>query len=195
MSETDITFEYSITESEYEKIFNFLSKYADQIAYDVNERLAQECYKKALKISKDAIAAFYSAYSPNLYERTGSLYDVFDIQVLGDDFIFAIDDDLMGWHRSNEAVMELDVMQGYHGGKKWRTPPHVINGGMMVKTEGNIMQFATHSWQYWHYKPAVQTYPPFLSISIKWSSFLKGEYQILKKKIINEVASKYASYM
>ena len=110
MGDANMTFEYEITENEYEKLFVFLNKYADQIAYDVNEKLAQECYKYALKITKDAISAFYADYSPNLYERTGSLYDIFDIQVLGDNFVFAIDNDLMGWHRSNDAVMELDIM-------------------------------------------------------------------------------------
>ena len=157
MGEANMTFEYDITESEYEKLFALLSKYGSQLAYDVNEKLAQECYKYASKISKDAITAFYADYSPNLYERTGSLYDIFNIQVLGDDFVFGIDDDLIGWHRSNDAVMELDFMQGYHGGKKWRTPPHIPNDskdGIMVKTEGGAMKLATRPWQYWHYKKA-----------------------------------------
>ena len=196
MSEVNIEVEYDFTEDEYSKMFAFLQKYADQIAYDVNERLARECYKAAKKITHDAIAAFYGAYSPHLYKRKGGLYDIFDIQVSGDDFIFAVDDDLMGWHRSNEAVLELDFMQGYHGGSRWRTPPRPGVNVNAVTDEGEpFTAFATHPWQFWHPTQAAQSYPPNESIKMRWSAFLKGRYQQLKKQIIKQVASEYAVLM
>ena len=186
MSEADITLEYNITDNEYNKMLKFLQKYADDIAYEVNLKLAEQCYKYALNITKSAIDAFYSAYDPHLYERTGSLYDIFDIQVSNDDFIFAIDSDLMGWHRSNEAVIALDFMKGFHGGSRWRTPPRP---GWANTVDGPM--FAQHSWQYWHPAKVPQTFPPYATIKLKWNSFLRGKYNQLKKQIIIEVASKY----
>ena len=196
VSELNVAVNYTITDDLYNKLLKFAYKYADKIAYEINRRLAVEQYNEARRITKHAIDVFYSSYGPHLYQRTFSLYDIFDIQVMGDDFIFAIDDDLMGWHRSNEAVMELDFYQGYHGGRKWRTPPHISNGvGMMVRTEGDEYKWATHSWQYWHYKPAVSTEPPYNIISSEWSSFLHGKYKQLKSKIVLDVVGEFVKYL
>lgn len=196
MSEVNIEVEYDFTEDEYSKMFAFLKKYADQIAYDINEKLARECYKMAKKITTDAIDAFYGAYSPHLYKRTGSLYDIFDIQVIGDDFIFAVDDDLMGWHRSNEAVLELDFFRGYHGGSRWRTPPRPGVVVEAVTDDGEpFTAFAEHSWQFWHPTPAARSYPPYESIKMRWNAFLNGKYKQLKKQVLAEVTAKYAKLM
>lgn len=188
MSEANIQFQYTIGNDLFNKLYKFLLENADKIAYDINLLLAQAQYEKAKKITEDAIDQFYGSYNPNLYQRTGSLYDIFEIEVFGDDFIFNITDDLMGWHRSNSAVFELDFMQGFHGGKKWRTPPLP---NRMTKIEGGSIKWADHSWQYWHYKPAVQTYPPYNTIEIAWNAFINGEYKKLKQQYIEQVISEY----
>lgn len=170
----------------------FLAEHADEIVYEINEKLAIHQYNKALEITKSAIDSFYSDYNPHLYNRTGSLYDIFDIQVSGDDFIFAIDDDLMGWHRSNEAVMQLDIMQGFHGGKKWRTPPVP---GRNVRIEGNVTAWADHSWQYWHPDTSPinrnRSVPPYERILKRWNFYIENEYENYKKKLLVEVIGKY----
>ena len=166
----------------------FLIEHASDIVYEINEKLATHQYNKALKITKDAIESFYGDYTPHLYKRTGGLYNIFDIQVSGDDFIFAVDDDLMGWHRSNEAVMELDFIQGYHGGKRWRTPPI---GGQNVLIAGGITKWADHSWQYWHPAIVPRSESPYKRIVKRWNFYLDNEYNKYKKKVLIEVISKY----
>ena len=199
-SKAQINLNVKVQLNKAQNMKKFWMKYGRQICDEINERLAKIQYDKAKQLSKEAIDMFYGSYGPNLYQRTGSLYDIFDIEITGDNgFRFSITSDLMGWHRSNEAVFQIDFIEGYHGGRKWRTPP-TIDGqtwgnhpiiGRFVKIEGGDYAFATHSWEYWHWKPAVKTESPFVYLLKRWNAFIDGEYESLKQSIVNEVIGMY----
>lgn len=117
MSKCSIQYKYKITRQskedvEFEDLLNFANQYGDKIADEINKITAEDRYKNAIKITKFAIDLFYSDYEPNMYHRTYSLYDLFDIGITGDnEFYFNITDDLVGSHRDTEAMIEYDFIR------------------------------------------------------------------------------------
>lgn len=193
---------YNIRYSDTDKqaLGKIIANNAAEIAQEINYLLASKQYQQAKKICEYAFTNFYGGasrgYKPHMYKRTGGMKNVADYGIKNREiFTFAFDSSLMGNHRSNEAVYELDFKQGYHGGKKWRTPtPQFIakNGPSMVQTDGG-MKFASHPWQYWHPDTVPVTASPYKIITTSWNNYIDNIYPGQKLKIIEQVLSKYIS--
>ncbi len=192
MSEYRRTIKYNIKhETNEQRLARLLIPYFDDIAKEINEKLAKIQYDKAIEISKSAIDNFYKEYKPHLYDRTYDLYNIFDIQIIdgGQQFQFAFDTDLMGWHRSNDAVYELDFKQGYHGGKRWRNPPRP--GVTVFDPDSGENVFATHSWEFWHPQKVERSTPPFNNIVSRWNFFLDNKFEKIQDQVVEDVLQKY----
>lgn len=200
MSKCKIQYKYKIKrrskeDIEFEDLVNFANQYGDKIADEINEITAEDRYKNAMKITKFAIDLFYNSYDPHMYHRTYSLYDLFDIGITGNnEFYFNITDDLLGWHRDTEAMLEYDFIRGYHGGMLWRTPtPKYIeeHGPGMVNTLGGV-KFATRPWQYYHpIATKKMNESPYDYIQRVWIEYIEKYYPKIQQSALKKVMGKY----
>lgn len=173
MAKIVFTYKTKKVENNYDDLRNFILANADAMASEINTIMANNQYKHAVQIGHDAVAQWYGAYGPMAYGRTGSLYNVVDPQVLGEDFSFNLDSGKMGWHhQDNEYVYGVTFKSGLHGGPVWRTPIPLYTEPL---------------------GPAPYTISPYDLISSKWYDYLGGEYFAEQKAAISKVAGKYAA--
>lgn len=89
---------------------------------------------------ESTIDEFYRDYTPDFYERRGSLYNLLDIMVSDDELSWSFDPSKISYRNNRQGaedgLYDLVFRQGYHGGSKsdkngthpnlgvpyWRTP-------------------------------------------------------------------------
>lgn len=173
----ETTIKVDIQESK-NQLFNFIKKNAEKMAFEINSKLAKIQYDKAKEICKEAVDSFYLDYNPNSYVRKYNLYDAYDIGIKnGEVFIFEVGDDLMinaHYHQPIDYVYDITFKQGYHGGINLFYPP-------FYKGQ-KPMSLSPHMEK-----------SPYKLILEKWNNYLITDYEIEKRKIVNNVCEKFAS--
>lgn len=109
--------------------------YSDEQLQAIKEYLIphfDECYKKAMKaaapdiregfveICSTAVRRYYANYTPRVYKRTRSLFDMYKFVLKGDQMEFLLDGDLSDkTHRiPNDYIFDVMFKLGQHGGAK-----------------------------------------------------------------------------
>lgn len=175
-----------------------------KITSEYNKRIAKILYYKIKKISNEAIAHYYNAYTPRMYKRKESLYDAVDYGIRnGEDFYWEYGADLINVrHRaSNEYIFDVMFMEGWHGGAKngpghpspgtpyWKYPPTARN---MYLEEYDEIVYVT-PWTFWYPSPAVKSEAPFNMIMNAWHSYINGDFVGEKINILLELLDKYSN--
>ena len=136
------------------------------------KRYAEELYL----IGDDVITRWYSQYDPILYDRSGSLYNAFKVNLNGTDYSVDFDASFLG----NEIIFENSFMQGYHGGAyKGKYHPHP--GIPYWRTP--IPQFT--EWG----RPAKRSFSPYTKMVLEMNKKIK-EIDNEKQKEFDSVMSK-----
>lgn len=133
----------------------------------MNKKYPQKYYNTAYEVCDTVITKWYSSYSPIIYDRVGSLYDMFKVRINGTKLLVDIDGE--GLSGLSEYLYNLTFVEGYHGGAKsgtsyYRSPqgtklmafPHPQPGVPYWKTP--IPEF--YRWG----RPAVRSFSPYYKI-------------------------------
>ena len=188
----NISFDVSIDQRL--KIKEALIKNVGRIYSRTIQAITPKMIREADLIVKTAIDAYYDSYSPFVYNRTESLYSIFQIELTTSGFNLLFDENqLNGKHRegaTGQYIYDVMFKKGYHGGAPyngnyyWRWP----SPGVTKETPPYIMWYP--------YGPAVQTESPWERIQVEWLSYCDGDGKQLLlntlkdeiKKVIKEVS-------
>ncbi len=137
----------------------------------VIEQVKPKLINKARMIVRGAVDSYYETYSPLVYSRTESLYNVFRPEDTADGFELVFSSDRMGGHRvDGEYIYNVMFKKGYHGGAPhnggyyWRWPsPRTLQ-------EGGIPPYSM--WYLWG--PAPQSEAPWDRIQSEWNAYANG---------------------
>ena len=110
-----------ITAEYYNKIvdefLNGLNSEESKIEKEIEKLLLDQIYNDAKKAYKNIINSWYASYSPSVYNRKGTLKKAARITKNNDEVTILMSSDLLGGHRlGNEALYDLTMRKGYHGG-------------------------------------------------------------------------------
>lgn len=104
----------------------------------------------------EVVDDFYNSYTPSMYARRGSMYEVLKLSTHfdGSDATLSMDwgDDEMTFRDNKPGLMELTFGEGYHGGARGTD-----NHGVTVETP---WYRTPPYWDYWYF-PANQSESPY----------------------------------
>ena len=81
---------------------------------DMNKRYPRKYYNTAYEVCDNTITEWYSSYDPIMYNRRGSLYNMFEVRINGTKLLVDIDGE--GLAGLDEYLYNLTFIRGYHGG-------------------------------------------------------------------------------
>ena len=148
---------------------------------DMNKKYPLKYKEELERIGDHVITDWYSTYEPIFYNRRGSLYNAFRVNLNGTDYSVEFDYNLLGGDKVNELIFENSFIRGYHGGAAdgvghpnpgvpyWRTPyPLLTNWG----------------------RPALRSFSPYTRIVSEMNKKIReidGDKQDEFNKAVNKV--------
>lgn len=110
---------------------------------EMNKKYPKKYAEELYLVGDNIITEWYSQYDPIFYERSGSLYNAFKVNLNGVNYSVEFDSSFID---GNELIFQNSFIEGYHGGAKsgenhpspgipyWRTPiPQFTEWGRPAK--------------------------------------------------------------
>ena len=167
-----VTFDYTLNiEGFFANVINRMQHKIDAAVDKALDELFQTIKADLQGIYQNAVAEFYSSYSPSFYGRTGSLYNLIQFSENKDEVKWEFDPGSATSMRAGGTVYELAFRQGYHGGAtgtdkrgesrgvpSYRTP---FPGNFIMSADGEGYDSSTfmNGFTRWG-RAAVQSTPP-----------------------------------
>lgn len=160
-----------------------LNEAEDKIAEELEQLLLNQIYKDAKQAYRNIINSWYASYSPSVYNRKGTLKKAARITKSSDAVTIVMNSDLLGGHRlGNEALYELTMRKGYHGGALPKKSG--VSGSYLYRKP-------VPTYRLWG-SPAQQSFAPISEMK-KWAYKYSSEVSFSQniEKIVRKYLSKY----
>lgn len=147
----------------------------------MNEKYPKKYAEELYLVGDNVITEWYSTYDPIFYNRSGSLYNAFKIDIGKDNGNIEFDSSLMG---GNDIIFENSFMNGYHGGAI-KGPGHPNPGIPYWRTPIQPIERRFKEWG----RPALRSFSPYYRMISKMNKKIK-EINKEKQKEYDEISDK-----
>ncbi len=159
----------------------------------MNKIYPQKYYDALCEIGESVITEWYSKYPPIMYDRIGSLYNAFTVELDGTEYSVEFNSDLMEREKS-DLIFQNSFINGYHGGASKGTIRKKDQFGNVIYEEPHphpgIPYWQTPIPQFGHWgRPARRDFSPYRKMVDKMNKKI-SEIDSEKQKEYDDIIEK-----